>query len=53
MQFLQVKKIEEPRPIAEIKLEVYSKEAYDAIMKVVGDFGVDVTIESKRLRKWI
>lgn len=44
--------IEEPRPIAEIKLEVYSKEAYDAIMKVVGDHGVDVTIESKRLRKW-
>lgn len=45
--------IEEPRPIAEIKLEVYSEEAYDAIMKVVGDLGVDVTIESKRLRKWI
>lgn len=44
--------IEEPRPIAGIKLEVYSEEAYDAIMKVVGDLGVDVTIESKRLRKW-
>lgn len=49
---LASEEIEEPRPIAEIKLEVYSKEAYDAIMKVVGDLGVDVTIESKRLRKW-
>lgn len=41
-----------PLPIAEIHLSVFSKDAYEAVMKAIAEQGVAVSVVSKCLRKW-
>lgn len=41
-----------PLPIAEIRLSVFTKEAYTIIMKAIAEQGVAVSVESKCLHKW-
>lgn len=41
-----------PLPIAEIRLSVFTKEAYATIMKAIAEQSVAVFVESKCLRKW-
>ena len=41
-----------PRPIAEIHVEVYTKEAYNSLMQYLTNSGMDITIKSTKLKRW-
>ncbi|WP_257882892.1 helix-turn-helix domain-containing protein [Prevotella melaninogenica] len=41
-----------PRPIAEIHVEVYTKEAYNSLMQYLANSGMDITIKSTKLKRW-
>lgn len=43
---------EDPLPIAEIHLSIFSKDAYTTLMKAIAEQGVAVSVISKILRKW-
>lgn len=41
-----------PFPIAELRLSIFTKEAYTVIMKAIAEQGLAVSVESKCLNKW-
>ena len=41
-----------PRPIAEVHVEVYTKEAYNSLMQYLANSGMDITIKSTKLKRW-
>lgn len=40
------------RPIAEVHVEVYTKEAYNSLMQYLANSGMDITIKSTKLKRW-
>lgn len=51
--FLASEGQEPPSPIVEVHIEIFSPDALGSIMETVATLGTDVSITSKRLRKWI
>lgn len=41
-----------PAPIAELRLSIFTEEAYTIIMKAIAEQGLAVSVESKCLNKW-
>ena len=41
-----------PRPIAEVHVEVYTKETYNSLMQYLANSGMDITIKSTKLKRW-
>ena len=41
-----------PIPIAEVHVEVYTKEAYNSLMQYLANSGMDITIKSTKLKRW-